>query len=139
MPERIDQKTAIRLLRTYLPRGWIAVTTDANKRHRTGICIFEHQLIHCPPITGVRNLQIFLHEIYHARYHDVDNYVREHVMEYEAEIWSMAELEKLGYPVADTIVARAKKYVESVLDSDRQCGVEIDPIVEKWCEITDRT
>jgi hypothetical protein len=134
MPDRIDRKTAIRLLSKYKPRGWIAATLDVNKRYHTGLCLFDDHVIYCPPITGVHNLQVFLHEVYHARHHSWS--VREippHIMEYEAETWSIAELGHLGYEVSTTIVKNAKAYVTSVLHDDRRCGFAIDPVVENWC------
>lgn len=133
---QITPGTAAMLLDTYLPRGWFATTAATYNGGRGGLCIFDRKTLYVPMIRDTYTLQVFLHEVYHAKHHQraarIAPWVA-HLREYEAEMWSMAELRHLGFPVCRAhILLRAKDNVWDAIQDDRRQGISIDGAIYRW-------
>lgn len=136
MPAKtISVDNAQRYLKRYLPAGWVAASTESLDKNLDGLCNWDRKLIFCPTIKTVYNLCVFLHEVYHANHHEAEARSlnpRQHLMEYEAEMWSMKKAQRLGYRVTPYITMNARMNVRMAIRRDRKAGVVVDPRIQAW-------
>lgn len=132
--QKLTVTTAQIIMQNYLPRGWLATTTETYNGSRAGLCDFERKLIWCPRMIDVDTLHVFLHECCHAKFHRrvaAKDWVS-HIREWEAETYAMKELRHLGFRVPRVTLLKAKRYVWDCIGDDQRAGLKINRRIYHW-------
>lgn len=116
-----------------LPRGWHVSHTESMNGGHSGRCWFEPKKITCPVINDDYTLMVFLHEVAHARLHSRGPTRANHIQEFEADRWAMAEMRKLGIRVSRRTLVVSKALLYDVILEDRALGEKIHYPAWRWC------
>lgn len=135
----VSAAKSVQLLRRYLPKGWKAIATPIYNRQQIGVALLDDRVIFCPMIRCSYTLLVFLHEVYHAVNHTpvwriTNKQWPRHIWEYDAEVWSMRELRKLGYRVTKDMRFQARENVYDCILTDASQGIRINKRILKWCQ-----
>lgn len=137
------------ILERYNPAGWKVSETPARERNLrawlgdapgksfvVGRAYFTRKLITVPKLDDIEAIATYLHECGHVLLRHCDELgwpcLPLHVMEYEAETFSIGILHVEGLRVTKRLVEGARQYVRDCIAVDRKEGLKIRGYVERW-------
>lgn len=121
------------LVKRWLPRGWTLRQLVRLEDSGAAIVGPAGRFIETPPLITLEAINIFLHEVGHARLGHFDLNLPRHVEEYEAERFALSTMQAEHIPVPTNTRRRAKGYVRWVCAVDRLEGLTIKPHIARWC------
>jgi hypothetical protein len=121
------------LVVAHTPVGWTVKHPNSYDASRAGRCIFRSKTILCPVVSDLYTLQVFLHEVAHATFHTYDKR-NNCVCEYEAEMWAINEMRRMGFTVPRSIWYNAKLNVALRIEEDKKKGFKIPTKLMAWTQ-----
>lgn len=123
-----------RIVRRHLPPGY---TLEIKSKLKVmGECYgIGEKVIHLAhPVDTVGRLQVFLHEVIHAKLYHVDEepQVPSHVSEYEAERLSLEWVSVEGFRVTSPMLEAAARNIVRQAEHDKRQGISLRPDVLEW-------
>jgi hypothetical protein len=94
----------------------------------------RRDVIKIPPLTSLEKIAVAFHEIAHAIFEHSETTKKEHVQEYEAEIWTLKKLRKFNAHVIlpSEYISIEKEARRNVYWCTLDDGVEVQSRIKKW-------